>query len=97
MLLNSWREPVPAMGNIAMHGQINSEKCWSRMSRLRRTEVGMSRRRSYSRGATEGRRVQTLELLVDQARVCAEPQATLVIFLPWKNKKKLFLFESFAI
>lgn len=41
----------------------------------------MSCNKSYSRGATEGSRAQAeLALLVDQARVWAEPQATFVIF-----------------
>lgn len=65
-----------------MHGQINSEKCCSNIKRLSSTYIGISRSKSYSRGATDGKRVQTLELLVDHANVCAEPQATFVIFFP---------------
>lgn len=82
MFLRSCNDPEPVIGNIAMHGQISSEKCCSNISRLNNTYIGMSRNRSYSKGATVGKRVQTLELLVDHAKVCAEPQATLVTFLP---------------
>jgi hypothetical protein len=71
------------MGNIVMHGQISSAKWYRRISLRCSTHVGMSCSRSYSRGATDGRRAHAeLALLVDQASVCADPHATFVIFLP---------------
>lgn len=82
MLRNSCKELSPVMGNMAMQGQISSEKCCSSTSLLCSTHIGMSRSRSYSNGAKFGNLVHTFELLVDQANVCAEPQATFVIFLP---------------
>lgn len=67
-----------------MQGHISSEKCCNRTRRRCKTHMGMSRSKSYSSGAKFGSLVHTLELLVDQAKVCAEPQATLVIFFPLK-------------
>lgn len=82
MFLKSCRDPDPVIGNMAMQGHMISEKCCNKTRRRCKIHIGMSRSKSYSNGAKFGSLVHTLELLVDHAKVWAEPQATLVIFFP---------------
>ena len=73
--------------NIGIEGQKRSEKWWSSTNRLRRTIIGMFCMWLYSMGIEFGILPALTGLLVDQARLCADPQATLLIFLPGLNKK----------
>lgn len=71
--------------NIGIDGQNRSEKWCSSTSLFRSTGIDIDCKWLYSSGTTEGNFPALTGLLVDQARLCADPQATLFIFLPKKK------------
>lgn len=73
---------------MGMDGQKRSEKWCSRIRRFLRAVIGMFCRWLYSMGMAEGSFPALTALLVDQAKLWADPQATRFIFFPMFQKKK---------
>ena len=90
--VSTWRRLAMSSprSNMGIDGQKRSEKWCRRTNLFLRTGISMCCRWLYSIGTTVGTFPALTGLFVDHAKLCAEPQATWVIFFPeisknWQN------------